>query len=349
MNEDMERESGISFCIITGGQRFDMMENLIQSIAAQNVPSYEIIVCGNYREDPRIRFFEKKEWAENAEVCKMRNFAAARARFDTIIILDDDVEFAPDWYEKIKRENDFDLAGCKGLLPDSRRCWDYQKMERGNPLAAPVPLDYGEDDPDAYISGYFMMMRAKVWKAVKFDENRRNYQHDDVDFCHRATDIGFSLKIFPNATVIHHMDPRGRDESEKARANFIEEGASSGLSDYEEGMKRLLLKDYKSAISAFKKSVADKSDFNAFYHLAYCHQQIGALNNAARYYLKAVETPGENDGSRMAAALFHLGEIYAEKEIWYFAEYFFEKALIFSPGHRKAARILAELRADVAG
>ena len=58
-----------------------------------------------------------------------------------------------------------------------------------------------------------MMMRAEVWEAVKFDENRRNYQHDDVDFCHRATDIGFSLKIFPNASVIHHMDPRGRDES----------------------------------------------------------------------------------------------------------------------------------------
>ncbi|MBI5178716.1 MAG: tetratricopeptide repeat protein [Nitrospinae bacterium] len=333
--------SGISFCVITGGHRPDRMEALIASIARMNIPQFEILVCGNYHEEPRISYAEKKEWAAKAEVCKMRNFNAARARFDTIVILDDDVTFAPDWWENIKHIGPFDLAGCRGLDPHGNRWWDYQRIERGNPLAVPVLLDYAETHPDAYISGYFMLMRKAVWDAVKFDEQRRNYQHDDIDFCHRASAMGFTLALFPQAAVTHHVDPRGREENDRAKAEFI---ARHGLDSADEGTLAeayLRMKEYARAIPVLKKLAAEKGGFHNFYNLAFCYEQAGAEEDALYCYRKALDAQGA-EPHRFAAAHYHIAYILRARGNTTEAEEHFKAALAHQPEHRMAALALDE-------
>ncbi len=339
----MSRPAGISFCVITGGHRPVMMESLIRSIVRMGVPAYEILVCGNWHDDPRIDYAEQKEWAANAEVCRMRNFNAQRARYGTVIVLDDDVEFFPDWWEKMQAHKEFDLAGCRGLDPSGQRWWDYQRIGRGNPIALPHLLEYGEKHPDAYISGYFMMMRWEVWNAVRFDETRRNYQHDDIDFCHRATAAGFSIKIFPDAAVTHHVDPRGREESEKAKAQFIASHNMEGASDMELGTKYMMLKEYKKAIALFKSFAAETGDFPSTYNLAFCYEQAGATDDALFCYAKAATIPGEIEASRRAAAHFHAGEIHKACGRLAEAELHLKSALGLQPDHRKAAQSLAGL------
>ena len=339
----VNRVPGISFCIITGGRRPDRMEALLQSIARMGVPAYEILVCGDWHNDPRIDYAPKKEWAGNAEVCRMRNFNAHRARYATVIILDDDVEFFPDWWEKIKKHTGFDLAGCRGVDPHGERWWDYQRVERGNPIALPALLPYGERHPDAYISGYFMMMRWEVWNAVRFDESRRNYQHDDVDFCHRATSMGFSLATFPDAAVIHHVDPRGREASERARAQFIASHKLEGATDAELAAKYMMLKEYGKAIPLFKKLAAERGDFHSVYNLAFCCERAGARDEALFCYKKAAAATDEVEAARRAAAHFHAGEILRDAGTRSEAEAHFKSALEILPQHRKAARALAEL------
>lgn len=338
---------GISFCVITGGHRPDMMEALIQSIVAQRIPAFEILVCGKYRNDPRVDHIETKEWAETAAVCKMRNFNAARARYDTVIILDDDVTFAPDWWENIKRHTGFDLAGCRGLDPMGNRWWDYQKIERGNPLASPELLDYAAEDPESYISGYFMMMRWDVWNAVKFDETRRNYQHDDIDFCHRVKDAGFTLKVFPDAVVTHHVDPRGRAENDRAKAEFIKNNAAASTAE-EEARKYLLLKDYAAAAAKYRALAALHGRFDDRYNLAYCEEQLGNIDAALEWYRKAV-TANAPSAARQAAAWFHIGSILRGKDEAMAAETALRKALEFQPDHKKAALMLDTLLAGKGG
>lgn len=332
------KNPGISFCVITGGHRPDMMEALIQSIEAQHIPAYEILVCGKYKPDPRVDYMETKELAETAAVCKMRNLNAARARYDTVIILDDDVTFAPAWWNNMRRHANFDLAGCRGLDPLGNRWWDYQKIERGNPLASPELLEYDAEDPGSYISGYFMMMRWDVWNVVKFDETRRNYQHDDIDFCHRVKDAGFTLKVFPDAVVTHHVDPRGRAETERAKAEFIEKNAAAATAE-EEARKFLLLKDYAAAAQKYRALAARHGRFDDCYNLAFCEEELGNSNAALEWYRKAA-TANAPSHTRRAAAWFHIGVILRGKGEAGAAEAALRQALELQPGHKKAALLL---------
>ncbi len=332
------KNPGISFCVITGGHRPDMMEALIQSIEAQQIPAYEILVCGKYRNDPRVNYMETINLAETAAVCKMRNLNAARARYDTIIILDDDVTFSPDWWEHMRRHDSFDLAGCRGLDPLGNRWWDYQKIERGNPLASPQLLEYGEEDPGSYISGYFMMMRWDVWHAVQFDEARRNYQHDDIDFCHRAKDAGFTLKVFSDAVVTHHVDPRGRVENDRAKAEFIERNATVATAE-EEARKLLLLKDYAAAAQKYRTLAAAHGRFDDCYNFAFCEEQLGNIDAALRWYRKAA-TANAPSPARRAAAWFHIGSILRAKGETEAAEAALRQTLELQPDHKKAALLL---------
>ncbi|MBI5638118.1 MAG: glycosyltransferase [Nitrospinae bacterium] len=341
------KNPGISFCVITGGHRPDMMEALIQSVIAQKIPAYEILVCGKYKNDPRVNYVETKEWAETAAVCKMRNFNAARARYDTVIILDDDVTFAPDWWKNMKRHADFDLAGCRGLDPLGNRWWDYQKIERGNPLASPELLDYGAEHPGSYISGYFMMMRREVWEAVKFDETRRNYQHDDIDFCHRAKDAGFTLKVFPDAVVTHHVDPRGRAENDRARAEFIEKNAAAATAEGE-ARKLLLLKDYAAAAQKYRALAALHGRFDDLYNLAFCEEHLGNADAALEWYRKAAAANAPSP-ARLAAAWFHIGYILRGGGKGEAAETALRKTIELQPDHKKAALLLDTLPAGKSG
>ncbi len=341
------KNPGISFCVITGGHRPDMMEALIQSIEALHIPAYEILVCGKYKNDPRVDYIETRKWAETAAVCKMRNFNAGRARYDTVIILDDDVTFAPDWWSNMKRHAGFDLAGCRGLDPLGNRWWDYQKIERGNPLASPELLDYGAEDTGSYISGYFMMMRWDVWNAVKFDETRRNYQHDDIDFCHRVKDAGFTLKVFPDAVVTHHVDPRGRAENDRAKAEFIEKNATAATAE-EEARKFLLLKDYPAAAKKYGALAALHARFDDCYNLAFCEEHLGNIDAALEWYRKAAAVNAPSP-ARHAAAWFHIGSILRGKGDAEGAEAALRKTLQLQADHKKAALLLDTLLAGKEG
>jgi tetratricopeptide (TPR) repeat protein len=344
---------GISFCVISGGQRPDRFEALIRSIIRLEIDDFEILVCGIYEggeSDRRVKYFEKREWAEKAEVCRMRNFNAERASYGTIIILDDDVELTLGWWKGIGKYRDFDLAGCRGVDGNGQRWWDWQKIDRDNPLAKPELLDYDQTDPNAYISGYFMMMKRRVWEAVKFDEDRRNYQHDDIDFCHRVTDMGYTLKIFPDATVIHYVDKRGREESERARKEFLRKNPVT-RTESEEAQFYLSLGEYREAIPLYKKLAGKERKFSNFYNLAYSYHQLGALSNAVRYYLEAVTQPAEDgsDDVRLAAAYLHLGEIFIKKGDTALAEGSLKKALAYLPEHNKAEQLLDSLTVAMAG
>ena len=344
---------GISFCVISGGHRPDRLEALIQSIIRLEIDVFEILVCGLYEggeSDRRVKYFKKEEWANRAEVCRMRNFNAENGSYDTIIILDDDVEFTLGWWKGISKQIEFDLAGCRGVDGNGQRWWDWQKIERDNPTAKPELLDYDETDPNAYISGYFMMMKRAVWERVKFDEDRRNYQHDDIDFCHRVTDMGYTLKIFPNATVIHHVDERGRDESERARKDFLRSNRVA-KSESEEAQFYLSLGEYREAIPLFKKLAGKERKFEHLYNLAFSYHKVGALNNAIKYYLEAVAEPAKDgsDDVRLAAAYLHLGEIFIKKGDNTLAEGSLKKALSYLPEHKKAEQLLDTLSEAVVG
>ncbi len=341
-------KNGYSFTTITGGHRDDLLEKLFKSIHRMKIPHYEIIVIGNYHERDDIRYIPAVELAANAEVCKMRNIGCKAAQYDNILVLDDDVEFTPEWYENIKGFTHFDMTGCRGVDPSGNRWFDYNWADRENPLAPTKMLPYDIYNKGVYLSGFFHMFKSYVFDKVQYDENRRNYQHDDVDFCHRVTDAGFRISTFPAATVIHHVDKRGRKESEKALKEFekslltpFEKSYRSGINHYRNGN---LCDAQADIVNALQE---EKQNCRALYAFGLIEQKLCNLDSALKAYSRVKKLLEKNEDTWIdfppASLHLHIGEIFKAKGEFEKAEKAFQNVLAILPEHRLAEACLKDI------
>ena len=194
----------LSFCIITAGQRPELLQTVLSSIRAQNVPEYEIIVSGTHRREKGIVYVEAAEAASKGRLAELRNRAVSRARFEHIVILDDDIVLAPDWYEGLARYGrEFDILTSQIRVPDGSRYWDHASIRgaEGNRI-----LEDGEDDEHLYMTGGGgWIMRGAVARDVRWDESRGYYQEEDVDFSEGCRARGYRIS-HNHCMVVFHAD-----------------------------------------------------------------------------------------------------------------------------------------------
>ena len=117
----------ISFVIITGGNKPDHVKRLLASIKKQGIKNFESIIVGNTKglsvdlfslglSSPKcnvIKTIEKQEAAQKGELGVMRNAGCWMAKFENIVILDDDLLLTEGWYDnllKFKEEYDINKA-----------------------------------------------------------------------------------------------------------------------------------------------------------------------------------------------------------------------------------------------
>lgn len=194
-----------SFCIIAGGNRPDLIRTVITSIRAQNIPAYEIIVAGKHHAEPGIVYIEAAEAAIAGRLSEMRNKAVARARFENIVILDDDIILSPEWYAAfLSFEKPFDILTSQVRVPDGSRYLDHATV--GGPMGNMI-LAEDEDDDYVYMTGGGgWVMKDYVARGVQWDENRAYYQEEDVDFSRRCQAQGFKI-AHNHRMLVFHADP----------------------------------------------------------------------------------------------------------------------------------------------
>jgi len=194
---------GITFGIITNGARPEKLWRQVQSIHDLNVPEYEILIAGQLPDNP-IRFdyeYLPTIAAKLGQLGRMRNLICEHAKYDTICITDDDILFKDDFYIGLQRYgNNYDILCTKLLNPDGSRNWDWVTKggKRGHVL-----LEYWEDDPKVYCTGGRIILKKHVWNTVKWDDTKGFNQEEDVDFSHRATKAGFTIKFNKYSTLVH--------------------------------------------------------------------------------------------------------------------------------------------------
>ncbi len=199
-----ERSVGlpVSFCVITAGQRPEMLARVIASIHAQSIPHYEIVVAGKHHVANGIRYLPMAEAAQAGRLGALRNAAVAAAQHENIVILDDDIVLAPDWYEKLcSGGGDFDILTSQVRLPDGTRYWDHATCggARGHQLLAPH-----ETDAHTYMTGGGgWIMKRRVANVLRWREDLRFYESEDVDFAHRCHAAGFRIEHRPDCVVYH--------------------------------------------------------------------------------------------------------------------------------------------------
>ena len=133
-----------SFCIITNGKRPELLRMVIRSIQAQPIAEHEIIIAGIHHAEQGIIYVAAEDAAAGGRLGEMRNKAVARARYENIVMLDDDIILAPDWYAAFTAyDKPFDILTSQIRLPDGGRYFDH--VTTGGPKGQAF-LDEDEDD-----------------------------------------------------------------------------------------------------------------------------------------------------------------------------------------------------------
>jgi len=207
---------GISFCIPTNGKRKDKTDLLIKSIHSQqwnNMP-YEIILCGdikNFDEKENIILIDKSDEANSRKVAVLRNRAAEKAKYETIVFCDDDIILDAEWLKstaEYSKNNSWDVLSNKVLLPDNGRYWDRATI---SPHMM-VSYDHPETDPSLYQSSAFFLVRKEIFEKVKWDETKLVYADkeggipEDLQYSFDLRKENIILSFNKNAKVWHYDD-----------------------------------------------------------------------------------------------------------------------------------------------
>ena len=198
-----QREPGWSFLIITNGKRPRKLAREIESIRALKIPQFEILVGG----EPPTELPEGVETvlaidaARNGRLGEMRNALTAAARYDHLVVVDDDFLFHSDFYTGLQRYGEgWEALSVRILNPDGSRFWDW--ATHGGPRGH-VLLDYTDDDDHVYITGGLILLKAEVADRVKWDDERGFYQGEDLDFSSRLRKAGIRPCFNCHSTTTH--------------------------------------------------------------------------------------------------------------------------------------------------
>ena len=197
------RESGWSFLIITNGKRPQKLHREIESIWALGIPQFEILVGG----EPPAELPEGVgkvvaiDAARNGRLGEMRNALTAVAKYDHLVVVDDDFLFHDDFYQGLQRfGDDWQALSVRIHNPDGSRFWDW--ATHGGPRGH-VLLDYDESDDHVYVTGGLVLLKAEVTDRVQWDDGRGFYQGEDLDFSSRLRQADIRPKINPHSTTTH--------------------------------------------------------------------------------------------------------------------------------------------------
>lgn len=331
--------NAVSFCIIATGKHEESLSAVIKSIQAQDVPRSEILVCGISAQRPGSQLFSKPEWIQQGELNKIRNFLCNKAKYKIIVFLSDEIVLAEDWYKNIREEDNFDIATCKIVDLNNKRCFDWAKYPRKCKNKKISLLHYEEWHPDAFIYiEHLIIMQRNAFKKIKFDEKTLyNKKFSSVDFCHKSADLGLKLRVFPKAVSVY----QGYSDLQK----FIKQKKnieSTAAYFYNLGLCSFRECEYYDAIFFLETAEKIMPSLLSKYNIGLSYLNINKFEEAKKWFNLIINTYKENSlvdeyqKNRYAQTFYNLGRIALFEGKKQNAVEFFRKTLQISEEHRKA-------------
>ncbi|PIZ52021.1 hypothetical protein COY27_01550 [Candidatus Woesearchaeota archaeon CG_4_10_14_0_2_um_filter_33_13] len=196
-----------SFGIITNGKKMDALAKIIASIRHQNIPNYEIIICGTYggliEEDTKYIHFTEND--HRGWITKKKNLICDKAKFENLFVLHDRIVLNPGWFAGMKKYgNNFEVLSCK---IDHKTIRTYDWITSRYPYKDPRSrqyfggyLEYSDWDQWIYIDGGAIILKKIVWEKVKWDENLFWNEAEDLKLSHDQTEHGILIRFNPYST-----------------------------------------------------------------------------------------------------------------------------------------------------
>lgn len=163
-----------TFGIVTNGARNDWVEKQISSIQSQNIPEYEIIICGKYfdRKEQNIRYIQFTEKDDRGWITKKKNLICENAKYENLVIMHDRIVLNKNWFNGIKKYGKyFEVLSCKIHDKKENRCGDWITYgNKYNKFGKVGLLDYKDWDKYGCLDGAFYILKKSAWEKAKWDE-----------------------------------------------------------------------------------------------------------------------------------------------------------------------------------
>jgi hypothetical protein len=199
-----------TFGIITAGGNDAMISEIIESIHAQNIPNYEIIIVGySAIQDDKTRVIPFDESQKRGWITRKKNIVNQEAKYEFVCHLHDYVKLCDDWYKGFLRYgSDFDYGVTRILTNSGRRFRDFCVF----PFCLPpvfqetglIPYGYkpsSELNKVMYISGTYFIIRKSVALQYPLNELLCHGQGEDVELSQRLTRAGIPIQCNHFSTV----------------------------------------------------------------------------------------------------------------------------------------------------
>ncbi len=230
----------------------DDLETCIESIYDRTTyPDFEVILIENNSKDPEtFRTYERmrKEHPDNLKVIiwegkgfnysALNNFGEKYATGEYILLLNNDTEvITPKWLEEMVMYAQQERVGCVGVklfYPDDTIQHAgigfgfltlAGHMHKNFPAGHPGYMGRLVYAQDVYaVTAACLMVRKDVYEQVGGLDESFAVAFNDVDFCVRVREAGYTNIFTPFAQLYHYESKsRGLDESPEKRKRFVSE------------------------------------------------------------------------------------------------------------------------------
>ena len=203
-----------TFGIVTNGDDYKRLGDMLSSIHSQNIDQYEIIVIGgdpnkiaevDISADRSFYIPFPEQICPSGWITKKKNIITARAVYENVVYSHDYLEFQKDWYKNfVEFGNDWDV--CMNAIQNIHGqrfrdwvTWDDPILGRG------IELPYDDDSriKNQYISGTYWVAKRRFMLFNPLDENyNRATEYEDVEWSLRIRDKA-KIKMNKHSVVKH--------------------------------------------------------------------------------------------------------------------------------------------------
>ncbi len=198
-----------TFGIITGGDCPDRVHKIIDSIEAENMPEYEIIVIGGLpvnRDNTLYLPFPEDEAKTRPWITKKKNLISSLAIYDNIVYLHDYLVLCPGWYKgQLLSGELFTIRMDKILNADGTRFrdWTLNPQESSTGMACLLPYDVTDLTEYMYISGSYWVGKKNFMLDNPLDEKLLWADGEDMEWSKRINKITtFSMNAHSSVQII---------------------------------------------------------------------------------------------------------------------------------------------------
>lgn len=187
-----------SFGIITNGKDLNLVERLVKSIQVQNIPNYEIIICGPTFNSTSERIINAGDYIAKdtrAPICAKKNKIISKAKFHNIAIFHARFELPKDWYMNMKKfGNEFEILIFPILTHENfQRINDWSVYKR---KFIPIYLArYTSFEQDWYAQGGVIISKKRILNEVPLNENLHWDELEDVVFSNELKLKGYTVHV----------------------------------------------------------------------------------------------------------------------------------------------------------